>query len=138
MTRNAFVDRDAVPDVLRILAEVGTAPGSPFISVRSVGGAISRVPVDATAYAHRQAELMFVTTIAGPPPVVDAARPAFDALWARLAPHVDGAYANFLASATDEDVAAIYPEPTYRRLAAVKREYDPGNLFSRNHNVKPQ
>ena len=44
-------------------------------AVRSVGGAVSRVPDDATAYAHRQAELMFVTITAGPEPVVEAAAP---------------------------------------------------------------
>ena len=82
--------------------------------------------------------MMFVTTIAGPKPVVEAGRPALEAIWARLAPHVNGAYANFLATATEEDVAAIYPTATYQRLAAVKRQYDPGNLFARNHNVRPQ
>jgi FAD/FMN-containing dehydrogenase len=138
VTRSAFVDRESVSEVLRILAEVGAAERSPFIAVRSVGGAVSRVPDDATAYAHRQAELMVVTTVAGPQPVVEAARPALEAAWARLAPHVNGAYANFLASATEEDVAAIYPTQTYQRLAAVKRQYDPGNLFARNHNVRPQ
>ncbi|MFI7708570.1 FAD-binding oxidoreductase [Nonomuraea sp. NPDC049480] len=138
VTRSAFVDKASVPEVLRILVEVGAAQGSPFIAVRSVGGAVSRIPGDATAYAHRQAELMFVTTIAGPRPVVEAARPALEAIWVRLAPHVNGAYANFLASATEEDVAAIYPTQTYERLAAVKRQYDPGNLFARNHNIRPQ
>jgi FAD/FMN-containing dehydrogenase len=98
---------------------------------------VSRVPDDATAYAHRQAELMFVTTTAGPKPVIEAARPGLAALWERLAPHVNGAYANFLASATEEDVAAIYPTQTYKRLAAVKRQYDPGNVFAHNHNVRP-
>ena len=43
-----------------------------------------------------------------------------------------------LASATEDDVASIYPAPTHQRLAAVKRRYDPGNLFTRNHNVRPQ
>ncbi|MEU7838086.1 FAD-binding oxidoreductase [Nonomuraea sp. NPDC049129] len=138
VTRSAFVDQASVPDVLRMLVEVGAAQGSPFIAVRSVGGAVSRVPDDATAYAHRQAELMIVTTILGPQPVVEAARPALDAVWARLAPHLSGAYANFLTSAGEEDVAAIYPTRTYERLAAVKRQYDPGNLFARNHNVRPQ
>ncbi|WP_336207169.1 FAD-binding oxidoreductase [Nonomuraea sp. LPB2021202275-12-8] len=138
VTRSAFVDKESVPEVLRILAEVGAAKGSPLIAVRSVGGAVSRVPDDATAYAHRQAELMFVTTIVGPQPVVEAARPALESIWTRLAPHVSGAYANFLASAAEEDVAAIYPTQTYERLAAVKRQYDPGNLFARNHNVRPQ
>jgi hypothetical protein len=137
-TRSAFVDKESVSEVLQILAEVGTSAGSPIISVRSVGGAVSRVADDATAYAHRQAELMFVTTTIGPKPVVDAARPGLDAIWGRLAPHVNGAYANFLATATEEDVAAVYPSETYQRLAAVKRQYDPGNLFAGNHNVRPQ
>ncbi|MEU4231652.1 FAD-binding oxidoreductase [Nonomuraea sp. NPDC026600] len=137
VTRSAFADKESVSEVLQILVEVGASAGSPFIAVRSVGGAVSRVPDDATAYAHRRAELMFVTTVAGPKPVVDAARPALEAIWGRLAPHVNGAYANFLASAAEEDVAAIYPAETYERLAAVKRQYDPGNLFAGNHNVRP-
>ena len=78
-----------------------------------------------------------MTTTAGPEPAVEAARPALDAIWERLAPHVSGAYANFLSSATAEDVAAIYPAETYERLAAIKRQYDPGNLFARNHNIRP-
>ncbi|MEV6039794.1 FAD-binding oxidoreductase [Nonomuraea sp. NPDC052116] len=138
VTRSGFADKSSVPEVLRILAEVGASEGSPFIAVRSVGGAVSRVPADATAYAHRRAELMFVTTTLGPEPVVEAARPALEAIWARLAPHVNGAYANFLASATEEDVAAVYPTGTYERLAAVKRQYDPANLFAHNHNIRPE
>ena len=136
--RSAFADKESVSEVLQILAEVRAWQRSPFITVRSVGGAVSRVPNDATAYAHRQAELMVVTALAGPAPAVEAARPALDTIWGRLAPYVNGAYANFLASATEQDVAAIYPTPTYQRLAAVKRRYDPGNLFARNHNVRPQ
>jgi len=135
--RSAFVNRESVPAVLQILAEARTSERSPFIAVRSVGGAVSRVPGDATAYAHRQAELMFVTTSAGPEPAVEAARPALETIWTRLAPHVSGAYANFLSAATAADVAAIYPPEVYRRLAAVKRQYDPGNLFARNHNIRP-
>lgn len=138
VSRNALVDRESADDVLRILTEVAASERSPFIAIRSVGGAVARVPDDATAYAHRQAELMCVTTTVGPEPVVEAARPGLDAIWRRLAPHVEGAYANFLASATDEDVSAVYPPATYRRLATVKRRYDPDNLFAGNHNVLPQ
>ncbi|MCK2215398.1 FAD-binding oxidoreductase [Actinomadura sp. ATCC 31491] len=137
VTRSAFAGRESASELLRVLAEIGTSAGTPIIAIRSVGGAVSRVPGDATAYAHRQAELMVATTIGGPAPVVEAARPGLEAVWARLAPHVAGAYANFLASATDEDVAAVYPAGTYERLAAVKRRYDPANLFTGNHNVKP-
>ncbi len=136
--RSAFVDKESVPEVLQLLVEIRASERSPFIAVRSVGGAVSRVPDHATAYAHRHAELMLVTVLAGPKPLVEAARPALEAIWRRLAPHVNGAYANFLASATEEDVATIYPRETYERLAAVKRRYDPSNLFACNHNVQPR
>lgn len=138
VARSAFVDKDSVPDVLRILAEAGASERPPIVAIRSVGGAVSRVPEDATAYAYRQAELMFVTTNVGPQPAVEAARPGMEALWGTLAPHINGAYANFLAAVTEDDVAAVYPTETYRRLAAVKRQHDPANLFAGNHNVLPQ
>ncbi|MFL6114189.1 MAG: FAD-binding oxidoreductase [Catenulispora sp.] len=141
LTRSAFAERASVPALLGVLAEIGS-PGAgagapPAIVVRSVGGAVSQVPDDATAYAHRRAELMFMTTSIGPAPVLEAARPALDAIWARLAPHSSGAYANFHSGTTDADVAEVYPEETYKRLAAAKRQYDPANLFAGNHNVKP-
>ncbi|WP_419994346.1 FAD-binding oxidoreductase [Streptomyces boninensis] len=138
VTRSAFVGAESVSELLSTLAEIGAAPGSPFLSVRSVGGAVAEVPADATAYAHREAELMIVTTTGGPEPVVAAAQPALKAVWERLAPHVRGAYANFLAGTAEEDVAAVYPPETYRRLAEIKRRYDPANLFSGNHNVRPR
>jgi FAD/FMN-containing dehydrogenase len=136
--RSAFVDEDCVPQALRVLGDVATSPGTPVISVRSLGGAVSRVAPDDTAYAHRRAELLVVTVSAGPEAVVAAARPALDALWGRLAQHVYGAYANFLSDATEEEVAAIYPAATLERLVAVKERYDPENLFAGNHNVRPR
>jgi Berberine and berberine like len=137
VTRSAFVDKESVADLLRVLTEVGASEGTPFLALRSVGGAVSRVPEDATAYAHRQAELVVLTFTAGPPPVVEALRPALDGVWDRFGPHVHGAYANFLSSATEQEVAAIYPADTRQRLAEVKGRYDPGNLFAGNHNVRP-
>ncbi|GAB3751746.1 FAD-binding oxidoreductase [Microlunatus parietis] len=138
ITRNAFVDRDSVPQALSLLAEVGTSGRSPFIAIRSLGGAVSRVADDATAYPHRQAELMIITVVAGPPPVLEAAGPGVAALWERLAPHVSGAYANFLTGTSEDDLAAVYPAGTLDRLAAIKRRYDPANLFARNHNISPE
>lgn len=81
---------------------------------------------------------MFVTNLVGPPPAIAAGKPSLDALWDGLAPHLSGAYANFLAGTTDADVAAVYPAETYQRLAAVKAQYDPANLFAANHNIKPE
>jgi FAD/FMN-containing dehydrogenase len=138
LAHDGFVERESVAEVLQILAEVGTSPGSPLIAIRTVGGAVAEVPGDATAYAHRQAELMVATTLGGPAAVVEAAQPGLDVIWEKLGPHVSGAYANFLTTATDDDVAAVYPAETYERLAAVKRRYDPNNLFAHNHNVRPR
>ncbi|HEX5204736.1 MAG TPA: FAD-binding oxidoreductase [Actinoplanes sp.] len=128
VSRGVFVDEESVPDALRVLVEIGASGQSPAIAIRSVGGAVARVPGDATAYAHRQAELMVMT---------GTVNQEQTATRDRLEPYVSGAYANFLSSATDADVRAVYPPETYRRLAAVKREYDPGNLFAGNHNVRP-
>ncbi len=136
--RSAFVNTESVPQVLHILTESAASERSPFISVRSLGGALSRVPDHATAYAHRQAQLLLVTITAGPEPVIEAARPALDTLWRSLTPHVNGAYANFLTTDTEADIAAIYPPETRQRLAAAKGQYDPGNLFGGNHNVRPR
>jgi hypothetical protein len=57
--------------------------------------------------------------------------------WSRVAALGSGAYVGFLGSADPADVAAAYPPDTYRRLAAVKRRYDPGNVFRRTHNILP-
>jgi FAD/FMN-containing dehydrogenase len=137
LARSGFAEEDSVAKVLQILAEVGASERAPIINVRSVGGAVARVPEDATAYAHRRAELMFVTTFVGPAPAIEAARPELEGIWENLAPHVTGAYANFLSTTNEADVAAIYPTQTRRRLAAVKQQYDPGNVFAGNHNVRP-
>ena len=128
---------DAAPEALQILAEVARSERPPIIGLRALGGAVSRIAADATAYAHRDAALLVVTTLIGPAPVVAAGRPGLDAVWKRLAPHVSGAYANFQSGTGPADVAAIYPEPTYARLAALKRQHDPENLFAATHNVRP-
>ncbi|MEZ0111413.1 FAD/FMN-containing dehydrogenase [Catenulispora sp. EB89] len=136
-TRNAFVERAGVDAALRIMTEVGATARAPFLTIRSVGGAFARVPEDATAFAHRRAELMIGTAAIGPAPAIEAALPALDAVWERLAPHVSGTYSNFNTTAADSDVKAAYPTDTHKRLAAVKRQYDPANLFAANYNVRP-
>ena len=136
-TQNAFVERAGVDAALRIMTEVGATAGAPFLTIRSIGGALARVADDATAFAHRRAELMIGTAAIGPAPAIEAALPALDAVWERLAPHVSGTYSNFNTTATDPDVKAAYPTDTYKRLAAVKRQYDPANLFAANYNVRP-
>jgi hypothetical protein len=111
--------------------------GGAALSLRSLGGAAARVSPDATAFAHRDAEVMvaaaFPLPAAAPPGLLDQAV----GRWSRVAALGSGAYVGFLGSAGPADVAAAYPPATYRRLAAVKRRYDPGNVFRRAHNILP-
>jgi hypothetical protein len=133
--RNAFF---SVLDDARVAAvdDLFTGGGA-ALSLRSMGGAAARVSRDATAFAHRDAEVMvaaaFLLPDAAPPGLLHQAL----SRWSRVAALGSGAYVGFLGSAGPAEVAAAYPPGTYRRLAAVKRRYDPGNVFQRTHNVLP-
>jgi FAD/FMN-containing dehydrogenase len=103
--------------------------------LRVLGGAVSRVPADATAYAHRHCKIM--VNLANLYENLEEADQ--HSAWVRdFAKAMDqgepGAYVNFV---TDEGVAAAYPAATWKRLAEIKGKYDPGNLFHMNHNIPP-
>jgi FAD/FMN-containing dehydrogenase len=108
-----------------------------MVELRGLSGAVGRVAPDATAYAHRDAEALVVAGVMLPPGAPPRLADAALAGWPRVAARGRGAYVNFLATATSTDVESVYPPATYRRLAEVKRRYDPGNVFRRNHNVPP-
>ncbi len=119
-----------------VRADAERHPGL-FWALRGLGGAVGRVPADETAFAHRDAEVMLVAAVMLPPGAPpDGAEKAL-ADWPALADHGAGAYVGFLGRATPAEVAAAYPPATYERLAAVKRRYDPGSVFRRNHNIRP-
>jgi FAD/FMN-containing dehydrogenase len=127
--RNALVP--ALDDGLAGAVADLYADGAMF-ELRGLGGAVARVAPDATAYAHRDAEALIVAGVMLPPGTEAAL-----ARWSPIAARSSGAYVNFLGSATDDDVASAYPPATYKRLADVKRRYDPGNVFRRTHNIRP-
>ncbi len=108
------------------------------IAVAQVGGAVSRVPADATAYSHREAEL--VMNIHGR--WADAAKDATCIGWARdlfraTAPLATGSvYVNFMTEEEQDRVRAAYGN-NYGRLAELKKQYDPSNLFRMNQNIAP-
>jgi len=107
--------------------------------LRVLGGAMARVPADATAYAHRSSRIMvnLAAFYDG-----EADRPAKEA-WVRdFAAAIDqgdpAAYVNFLAEEGPERVRSAYPGATWDRLVEVKRRYDPTNLFRINQNITPE
>ncbi|HET6667755.1 MAG TPA: BBE domain-containing protein, partial [Intrasporangium sp.] len=103
------------------------------------GGAISRVNPEATAYAHREWPLMVnVAAIVSDPKALDAQRPWVEALGASLSDGTPGAYGNFVGDEGPDRIHDIYPPETYARLAKVKAEWDPDNVFHRGHTVPPE
>ena len=107
--------------------------------IRVLGGAVSRIPDDATAYAHRQRRIIVnVAAIYASPADDDVHRAWADDAAAALRRGDDAAYVNFLGAEGAERVRAAYPGATWDRLADVKRRYDPGNVFRVNQNVPPR
>jgi FAD/FMN-containing dehydrogenase len=108
-----------------------------MVELRGLGGAFGRVPSDATAFAHRDAEVLLVAASAVPPGAPPELASRALAAWPAVAARGSGAYVGLLGSADAADVAAAYPPATHERLATIKRHYDPGNVFRRNHNIRP-
>ena len=110
-----------------------------IVNTRVLGGAISRVNSGDTAYAHRELPLMVnVAGIVSDSKALDAQRPWVEALGASLWDGAPGAYANFVADEGPDRIHDIYPPETYARLAEVKAEWDPDNVFHRGHVVPPE
>lgn len=105
------------------------APGT-VVNIRPMGGAIARVPADATAFAHRSRRAIVIVAAGfSDPQAAAAARSSVDALVATLSDG-DAGYANFLSETADLDRRA-YPEPTLERLEAIRERVDPTGIFRR-------
>ena len=99
---------------------------------------MSRVAADATAFAHRDKQAMVMITNFGPE-FADARdlHARTEQIWQALRPYADGVYVNFLGDEGDERIHEAYPKAAYARLAALKKRYDPTNLFHLNQNIVP-
>jgi len=109
------------------------------IHIQHLGGAVARVPPHATPFVGRDAPFVLnivasTFTPDGYPEAVDWAQETYSALTPAL---TGGAYVNFLSDEGEERVEAAYGAETYRRLVALKDEYDPTNVFRLNQNVRP-
>ena len=110
-----------------------------FSQIRVLGGAMARVDRDATAFSHRDAKYMvsFIgmwTEESGDAANRDWAARYWEALKGYSGNRV---YSNFLADEGEARVREAYSAATFARLAALKAEFDPENVFSGNQNVAP-
>lgn len=101
-----------------------------FFQIRSVGGAVSDIDPDATAYSYRRAN--FSVTAFG----IDRRR--MDTLWDELQPYFEGLYLSFETDVRPERLQDAFPPKTLERLQTLKLRYDPDNVFRDNFNIVPQ
>jgi FAD/FMN-containing dehydrogenase len=115
------------------------APGECNVGFWAQGGAVARVSEDAMAFTGRGASFWVGAETLWTDPADDAAYVA----WGRetmdaLKPFtIEGAYVNDIVESGVDVVRGIYGDAKYERLVALKREYDPDNVFRLNQNVKP-
>jgi hypothetical protein len=130
---------DAATATLITQAQAISSPLS-SIAIFTQGGAVARVPEDATAFANRDAahDVNIVASWMPDDPEPDRhiewVRQTFDA----LAPQSRGVYVNFTSDDADDRVRTAYSESQWQRLVALKSKYDPTNVFHLNANIPPQ
>jgi len=137
--RNMYVDGIDVPAAEAILEglRAATAPMA-VTQIRVLGGAVSRVPEDATAYAHRGRPIMAHVAAM----YQEASDGHTHEAWAKdlaanLANGDPAAYSGFVGDEGKARVREAYPGATFERLARIKAQYDPDNVFRLNQNIPP-
>jgi len=136
--KSAYLD-ELSDGAIDALARAGAQPSSPLsqMHLHHLGGAVARVADSATPYGQRRAAYA-LNVIAGWP---DAASSDQHIGWARnicdaAAPFSNGAaYVNFLGDEGGRRIEAAYGAENFRRLCALKRKYDPTNVFRYNQNI---
>jgi FAD/FMN-containing dehydrogenase len=134
-----FLDHIGPEEAHKMLAAIESSDSSlRAVQLRVLGGAMARVPVDATAFAHRRAPIMAVVVNFFDGPDDLPKREAWTAsLAAELDQGVPGAYVNFLRDEGNGRIREAYPGATFDRLAGIKKRYDPENQFRLNQNIPP-
>ena len=130
------VETDDIEAILDAIAD-SDAPMR-VVQLRVLGGAIARVPTEATAFGHRDRAMMlnvasFYTDEEDRPRRETWVRD----LWTRLTGGDPAGYVGFLAAEGSDRVRAAYPGQIWDRLRRVKTQYDPANLFQSNQNIPP-
>jgi FAD/FMN-containing dehydrogenase len=137
--RNMFVDGLGNAHGEAILEALGSSTAMmSAVQIRVLGGAVSRVPADATAYAHRDRRMMInVAALFETPEQAASNEDWVENLASTLRGDSRGAYVNFLGDEGEGRVREAYPGGTWDRLREIKARYDPSNLFRHDQNIPP-
>jgi FAD/FMN-containing dehydrogenase len=107
--------------------------------LRVLGGAMARVPAEATAFAHRTSRILVNLAAFYDGPEDQPRRARWVAEFAAALRQNDaGAYVNFLGDEGEARIRQAYPGSTWERLVEIKARYDPENLFRLNQNIPRQ
>jgi hypothetical protein len=105
----------------------------------TLGGAVARVSEDATAFPNRQAQhnlnIVGAWELTDPDPQRHIAW--VRQTWEAMQPFSTGGYVNFMSDEPADRLRAVYGPEKYQRLVALKRRYDPANVFRHNQNITP-
>jgi FAD/FMN-containing dehydrogenase len=127
-------------DVIDVMVEHGRRIVSPITSMGlwQMGGAVARVDESDSAFNGRNAAFTFnINGNSKTADGFDAERDWARTYWSALAPHHTGVYVNFLMDEGDQRIRLAYGADKYERLKALKRAYDPTNVFRLNQNIPP-
>jgi FAD/FMN-containing dehydrogenase len=130
------IDREAAETIMEYLQASDATMR--VAQLRVLGGAMGRVPVEATAFAHRRSRILVNLAAFYNGPEDRAVRQAWIEDFAAAINQGDsGAYVNFLGDEGEDRVHKAYPGATWDRLVAIKTRYDPTNFFRLNQNIPP-
>lgn len=128
-------------EAIDIMVERYMSVPAPFshIVVEHMGGAVSRMDPQATAYNYRDAQYNFLIVGIWPEAAEDERNIQWiRGLWQALQPFSTGnIYVNYESDVGVDRVKAAYGSAKYERLVALKNTYDPTNVFRLNQNIKP-
>jgi FAD/FMN-containing dehydrogenase len=109
-----------------------------MVELKIAGGAVARVPHSATAYAHRDTPVLVACSTGGPDVDGDARRQNLLRRFENaMRPYASGSYVNVMGYDEAHRSLDAYAPATYARLVALKRRYDPTNMFRHNQNITP-
>jgi hypothetical protein len=138
--RTMFLENIDLPAAQTIVEYLKASDAQMAVAqIRVLGGAMARVPAEATAFAHRSAPIMVnVAALYERPDQAPEHEPWLSGFAAALRQEGEGgAYVGFLGDEGEVRIHEAYPGSAYDRLAEIKGRYDPTDLFRLNQNIAP-